>query len=967
MNKNLTTLLKKIIQSNEIQNNLKNQKNLDEAYSYCLSIQNGYEKEEFEKFLKDIVYLNNRFLESQLDEESLAQVSGGALLDPKKELKIVSALLGSAIILQGGGLLSAQGNFDNTPTESSISVSENAYANEAKNIINNLSESSKEALNTIAATAEKLVGTALDATSPKLEAYYPELDDYQESSKQDPTIYNWPTISELTVGQSTNDIKLSGGDSTVPGKFEIYDVEGNRVDFKQFTEAGNVKYLCKFIPKQSDTYNEVSTYLFLKVSPKEVKVINAPSAKPLVYGQTLSESNLSGGNAEVPGIFVWKDIDTIPRAGTHYYDVNFVPSDKNCKVSTIKVRLEVQKASPVVNAWPTAADMEFGDKLEDCELSGGTSNVPGKFVWSESQEKPKIGTQSYTVLFKPYDSENYFDVYNYVQVNVLRAYPKIYNYPSVSNLHYGQSLSDAKFGKGYSNVKGKFSWKKDEKNLKVGTHTKTVIFTPDDSEHYVSIEFNMKVKVEKAPVKIYNSPEATSIVYGESLSKSKISKANSSVPGAFMWVKPNERPDAGQKTFEALFVPFDRVNYKTALVYVPVTIQKSTPKLSNHNIEVSYSPGLTLKDISLPKGWFWEMPNQRLERVGNHENLSVKYNGDANNNSAIEKVVVHVNKAEPNLSIKPVFYEKNKTVDSISLPKGWRWDNPKELLLTDKSIYSASYNSEEAGTDLYYDRENVDINITVNKSEPKISKWPRPEKDLVFGDDTGSVNLIDSQSETEGTFKIKEPGKKLYAGTHMCKVVFEPSDKGYKSVEGYVSIKVNKNMNPLNVPEIKQDKVERTENVVNLNIEDRNNDYEYSKDGGLSWQNSSKFTDLTPKTEYKFVYRYRDNDSHCAGKLSKELKISTKDNAPAAPTEVKVKSKTNHKIVFEKNDNLEYSKDSGNTWQDSPEFDNLSGRTEYEFIARVKETDEHVAGDKSDVVKVKTYSWVSNIFHKIFG
>ena len=57
MNKNLTTLLKKIIQSNEIQNNLKKQKNLDEAYSYCLSIQNGYEKEEFEKILKNLFFL----------------------------------------------------------------------------------------------------------------------------------------------------------------------------------------------------------------------------------------------------------------------------------------------------------------------------------------------------------------------------------------------------------------------------------------------------------------------------------------------------------------------------------------------------------------------------------------------------------------------------------------------------------------------------------------------------------------------------------------------------------------------------------------------------------------------------------------------------------------------------------------------------------------------------------------------
>ena len=68
-----------------------------------------------------------------------------------------------------------------------------------------------------------------------------------------------------------------------------------------------------------------------------------------------------------------------------------------------------------------------------------------------------------------------------------------------------------------------------------------------------------------------------------------------------------------------------------------------------------------------------------------------------------------------------------------------------------------------------------------------------------------------------------------------------------------------------------------------------------------------------------------------------------------------------------KNDELEYSKDLGNTWQDSPEFDNLSGSEEYKFIVRVKETEDHVAGNKSDVIKVKTYSWVSNIFHKIFG
>lgn len=967
MNKNLVILFKKIIENKKIQENLKNKKDVDEAYSYCLSIQDGYEKDEFEKFLKDIVYLNDRFLKSQLDEDNLAQVSGGAFWDSKKELKAVSALLGSALLLQGGGLLSARGNYDSEPIESSVTISENAYGDEAKNIINNLSEASKETLNSIASTVEKLVGGVLDATSPKLDAYYSELDD-SEDSKQDPQIYKWPTATDLTVGQSTNDIRLSGGTAAVPGKFEIYNVEGSEAGLKNFTKAGNVKYLCKFIPTQSDVYNEASTYLYLKVLPKEVKIINAPDSKPLVYGQTLSESYLSGGNANVPGIFVWKNNDIIPRAGKHYYDVNFVPNDKNYKSSSIKVRVDVQKASPIVNSWPTAKEMEFGNKLEKCKLTGGYANVPGQFVWSESQEIPKIGTQAYTVIFKPYDTENYFDVYNYVTVNVVRARPKIYNYPSVSNLYYGQSLSDAKFVKGYTSVRGHFSWKRDEKNLKVGTHTKTVVFTPDDTEHYMSAEFDMKVKVEKASVKIYNIPKSSPIVYGDSLSNSKISKVSSSAPGAFIWVEPNKRPEAGVKTFEALFVPFDRANYKISRVNIPVTIQKLTPKLTNRSIEVSYSPDLTLKNISLPKGWSWEDPDMHLERTGKYENLSVKYNGDANHNSVVEKIIVSVNKGEPKLSVEPVFYEKNKTLDSIPLPRGWSWNNPKELLLTEKSTYSAGYNSKESGSDLYFDRNNVDVSITVNKSEPKITQWPHAEKALTFGDSVGSVNLVGAKSSTEGIFKIKDSAEKLHAGTHMCKVVFEPFDKGYRSVEGNVSIKVNKNMTPLSVPfEIKRDKIGRTENRINLNIEDKNGDYEYSKDGGLSWQDDSEFTNLTPNTEYKFVYRYKDNASHCAGESSKELKISTKNVAPAAPTQVKVKSKTNHKIIFEKNDKLEYSKDFGNTWQDSPEFDNLSPSKEYEFIARVKATDDHVEGNNSGVIKVKTYSWISNIFHKVFG
>lgn len=969
MNKDLIILFQKIVENREIQNDLKKQKNLDEAYSYCLSVQKGYTKDEFEKFLKDVIRLNERFLKSKLDENILAQVSGGAFLDSKKEMKMIRALLGSAIILQSGGLVNAQGNFENIPTENSVKISENASDNGIENIINNLSETSKNAVNVLASTAEKIVGSVLDATSPKVEAYYSEFDNGSSMNlKYNPKIYRWPDISDLTVGQSTNDIRLSGGSASVPGRFEIYDVDGNEAGFREFTEPGNVRYLCKFIPSRSDIYNEQSMYLYLKVSSREARIINAPESKPLVYGQTLSESHLSGGNADTPGIFVWSNGDAIPRAGINYYDAIFIPNDRSYKSSTVRVMVKVQKASPVVSSWPTAKEIEFGDKLENCKLFGGSANVPGRFVWSESQERPKMGTQSYTVLFKPYDTNNYFDVYNYVQVKVVKARPKIYSYPSASNLHYGQRLSDSKLVRGHASVRGKFYWKKDDKNLKAGTYVRTVVFIPEDTKHYMSAEFDIKVKVEKASVEIYDFPEASSIVYGDNLSKSKIRRASSNVPGVFMWVEPNKIPEAGRRTFEALFVPVDRANYKISRINIPVTVQKSSPKLGNHDIEVSYSPDLTLKDIFLPEGWSWESPDRRLDHVGKYENISVKYDGDANNRSVVEKVVVHVNKSQPRLLIEPVSYEKNKTLDSIPLPKGWSWDNPKELLSTEKSIYFASYDSKESGSDSYYDQKNVEVNVTVNKSEPKIFKWPRAEKALVFGDNLGSINLIDAKSGTEGIFKIKDSDRKLRAGTHMCRVVFEPFDKGYKSVEGDIIIKVNKNMTPLNVPfEITQDKIERTENRINLNIEDKNDDYEYSKDGGLSWQNNSEFTNLAPKTEYKFVYRYKNNASHCTGEPSKELKISTKDVAPAAPSHIRIKSKTNHKVIFEKNDELEYSKDLGNTWQDSPEFDNLSGSEEYNFIVRVKETEDHVAGNKSDVIKVKTYSWISNIFHKIFG
>ena len=91
MNEKLIELLEKIIESEEIRHNLQNQNTLEEAYQYCLSIKDGYTIDEFQDFLREIVRLNGKAVKSELSEKSLEDITGGLLLNSKKEIKILSA------------------------------------------------------------------------------------------------------------------------------------------------------------------------------------------------------------------------------------------------------------------------------------------------------------------------------------------------------------------------------------------------------------------------------------------------------------------------------------------------------------------------------------------------------------------------------------------------------------------------------------------------------------------------------------------------------------------------------------------------------------------------------------------------------------------------------------------------------------------------------------------------------------
>jgi hypothetical protein len=75
-----------------------------------------------------------------------------------------------------------------------------------------------------------------------------------------------------------------------------------------------------------DYYNEASVQLTINVDKATPAVLKLPIAEPVSVKGTISSSKLSGGEASVPGNFIWTNPDQIvSESGTH--EVAFIPDD----------------------------------------------------------------------------------------------------------------------------------------------------------------------------------------------------------------------------------------------------------------------------------------------------------------------------------------------------------------------------------------------------------------------------------------------------------------------------------------------------------------------------------------------------------------------------------------------------------------------------------------------------------------
>jgi Tfp pilus assembly protein PilE len=244
--------------------------------------------------------------------------------------------------------------------------------------------------------------------------------------------------------------------------------------------------------------------------------------------------------------------------------------------STVAV-LTVNKATPVVAAWPTASGIAYAQALSASTLSGGSASVGGIFAFTTPSTTPPAGTYSASVTFTPTDTTNYNTVVGAVNVSVVEATPVVSVWPAASGITYGQALSASTLSGGTASAGGSFAFASPGTIPNAGTYYASVIFTPAIPASYNSVTDTVAVLVSKAAPSVTAWPSASGITYGQKLSASTLSSGSATPGGTFAFTAPMTTPNAGTYTAAVIFTPTDTADYSVASGTAQVTVSEATP------------------------------------------------------------------------------------------------------------------------------------------------------------------------------------------------------------------------------------------------------------------------------------------------------------------------------------------------------------------------------------------------------
>lgn len=456
-------------------------------------------------------------------------------------------------------------------------------------------------------------------------------------------------------------------------------------------QAVDKKYLC--IRENADTIDIASMLpkdcgevrlSLVDVTPKDFF-----SIAPAVEGGKLSYTVKEGTAGETSSIIV--DIQT------NNYGIVMLGISLG--------RVDQKPVGPIEEVTLVSNTMTYGESLSSLHFNEVTfvdaeewnTEVSGTLAWSVPDDKPAAGEQTPQWKFTP-DHEEYAEYSDNVKIIVNKADPDVVRVPEPEALYYSpEAVSNAVLNSGanpgaVNGVDGKAlagSWSWVEVNLipTVGTGSHRIVFTPDDTANYNTVERTVTLTVKQAipyiTVKpstaeaythgdyLYNqNPTGGKAVYGDGRGGAGDAGtlAGTEIPGTFTWKNSSEAlnylENRNGKTYEFIFTPEDTALYETVTGTTSLTVsQAAYPPLNPAGVNGAiYASNSCEKvgDVELPRGWKWTDADTEKElEVGTPQaDVKAEYTGADAGNYQNTQVSLTVYRTECK-------HEKTETVGAV--------------------------------------------------------------------------------------------------------------------------------------------------------------------------------------------------------------------------------------------------------------------------------------------------------------
>ena len=570
--------------------------------------------------------------------------------------------------------------------------------------------------------------------------------------KADSSITTDPTaISNLVYDGSSQALITAGVASGGELQYKLGDGEYS-TDIPTAVDAGNNNIMFKVFGT-SNTDDSFEYSINVTINQATPTGYEKPSDLNAVYGDTLSSITL-------PSNWAWKNAnELVGNVGNQEHVAVYTPTDSNYKAVEEKLNVAVTTATPTGYEKPSDLNAVYGNTLSSITL-------PSNWAWKNATELVgNVGNQEHIAVYTP-ANQNYKAVEETLNITVNTATPTGYDKPNGLKAAYGDELSSV-------TLPDNWSWKNTSELVgDAGGQQHTAIYTPTD-QNYKAVEEKLVVSVASIMPEKPNNLEA---IYGQTL-------ANVILPEGWSWETPLDLVgEVGNQEHTAIYTSSNK-NYSSTVEDLQIKVNQATPTGYEKPSDLNAVYGETLSSITLPSNWSWKNPDELVGEVGNQEHIAIYTPADSNYKAIEEMLVVSV------LSSIPTDYEKPNNLaafygdklSSITLPEGWSWKNPDELV---GNVGNQEHIAIYTPTDSKYESVEEALIVSVMSASPDDYEKPN-DLEAIYGQKLSNIVLPEGWSWEKPDELVGNVGNR----THTA--IYTPTDPNYHSTSDELTIKVN--------------------------------------------------------------------------------------------------------------------------------------------------------------------------------